>query len=233
MARAAKREIKMHIGLIGGIGPAATDFYYRRLITTFARNNAALDLTIAHADTPTLLGNLARNDVAAQVTIYLKLAERLASAGAGCVAVTSIAGHFCIETFKDVSPLPVIDLISEVSRTLEERSIQRIGLLGTRTVMESLFYGALRQVVVVPPEGQSLEDVHNAYVAMAVSGAVTEGQRRVFIAASERLLSERCVQAILLGGTDLALVFGSDDTSVPVIDCAAIHADAIARAAMA
>ena len=27
----------MHIGLIGGIGPAATDYYYRRLIATFAR----------------------------------------------------------------------------------------------------------------------------------------------------------------------------------------------------
>ena len=46
----------MHIGLIGGIGPAATDFYYRRLISTFARKKAALELTIVHADTPTLLG---------------------------------------------------------------------------------------------------------------------------------------------------------------------------------
>jgi aspartate/glutamate racemase len=32
----------MHIGLIGGIGPAATDFYYRRLISTFASKKAAL-----------------------------------------------------------------------------------------------------------------------------------------------------------------------------------------------
>jgi aspartate/glutamate racemase len=45
----------MHIGLIGGIGPAATDFYYRRLISTFASRKAALELTIVHADTPTLL----------------------------------------------------------------------------------------------------------------------------------------------------------------------------------
>ena len=56
----------MHIGLIGGIGPAATDFYYRRLITTFARKNAPLELTIVHADTPTLLNNLSKNDAAAQ-----------------------------------------------------------------------------------------------------------------------------------------------------------------------
>jgi aspartate racemase len=32
----------MHIGLIGGIGPAATDFYYRRLISAFASRKAPL-----------------------------------------------------------------------------------------------------------------------------------------------------------------------------------------------
>jgi aspartate racemase len=36
----------MHIGLIGGIGPAATDFYYRRLISTFADRKAPLDFAL-------------------------------------------------------------------------------------------------------------------------------------------------------------------------------------------
>jgi aspartate racemase len=36
----------MHIGLIGGIGPAATNCYYRRLISTFANKKAVLELTI-------------------------------------------------------------------------------------------------------------------------------------------------------------------------------------------
>ena len=71
----------MHIGLIGGIGPAATDFYYRRLISTFASKKAALELTIVHADTPTLLSNLANNDAAAQVIIYTGLTNRLFCGG--------------------------------------------------------------------------------------------------------------------------------------------------------
>ena len=66
----------MHIGLIGGIGPGATDFYYRRLISTFAREKATLELTIVHADTPTLLSNLARNDAAAQIAIYTCCSSR-------------------------------------------------------------------------------------------------------------------------------------------------------------
>ena len=222
----------MHIGLIGGIGPAATDFYYRRLITTFAKKNAALELTIAHADTPTLLNNLARNDAAAQTVIYSRLTKRLVSAGAECIAVTSIAGHFCIDNFKAVSQLPVVDLIAEASRAIEKRGLKRIGILGTRTVMETRFYGRIASAEVIPPREPDLDNVHQAYISMAASGLVTEQQRSIFCAASHRLLEDYGAEAIMLGGTDLALVFNEDTTEFPLIDCAGIHADAISRLAM-
>jgi aspartate racemase len=221
----------MHIGLIGGIGPAATDFYYRRLISTFASKKVALELTIVHADTPTLLRHLASNDAASQVAIYMKLTNRLAAAGAECVAITSIAGHFCNDAFKTSSVLPVVDMLSEVNRAIAQRGFERIGILGTRTVMETRLYGSVSGIEVVPPSGQDLEDVHQAYVAMAASGVVTEAQTAVFNAASKRLLRESRVEAIMLGGTDLVLVFNERDTEFPLIDCAGIHADAIGNLA--
>ena len=222
----------MHIGVIGGIGPAATDFYYRRLISTFASKKAALELTIVHADTPTLLSNLATNNASAQVVIYTRLTNRLFAAGAECVVVTSIAGHFCIDAFKAVSTLPVVDMISEVSRAVEKRGLKRIGILGTRTAMETRFYGGVASAEIIPPSGQDLDDVHQAYVAMAASGVVTEAQRLVFNTVSRKLLKENAADAIMLGGTDLALVFSQQDTAFPLVDCAAIHVDAIVRLAI-
>jgi len=219
----------MHIGLIGGIGPAATDFYYRRLISAFAEGRGVLDLTIVHADTPALLENLRNNDAAAQVAIYTRLTNRLVAAGAECVVVTSIAGHFCVPAFQKVSPLPVIDMISEVSHVVQARGLKRIGILGTRTVMETHFYRGIQTAEIVPPKGQDLDDVHDAYVAMAAKGVVTSTQRRVFEAVSERLLREEGVEAIMLGGTDLALVFDEKSARFPLVDCAAIHVDAIVR----
>jgi aspartate racemase len=221
----------MHIGLIGGIGPAATDYYYRRLIAAFATKGAPLDLTIVHADTPTLLGNLAANDVSAQVAIYVRLTKRLVAAGAGCVVVTSIAGHFCIEAFKEACPLPVIDLIEHVEGEILSLGVRRIGVLGTRTVMATGVYGRIKAAELIAPAGADLENVHTAYVAMAAAGVVTDDQRAVFNAASQRLLTEGGAEAILLGGTDLALVFNAAETPFPIIDCAAIHADAVARQA--
>ena len=222
----------MHIGLIGGIGPAATDSYYRRLISAFAVRQAPLVLTIAHADTPTLVKNLTNNDRAAQAAIFADLTKRLALAGANCVVVTSIAGHFCIEDFKAASPLPVVNMIVEVGKALAQRRLNRIGVLGTRTVMESRFYGALPFVEIVPPTGQDLVDVHEAYIAMAASGTVTEAQRSVFDSVSVRLLRDHGAQAIMLGGTDLTLVYDEATSEIPVIDCVSIHVDAIVQLAL-
>jgi len=223
----------MHIGLIGGIGPAATDFYYRRLISTFARRSATLDLTIVHADTPTLLSNLTNNDAAAQTAIYTRLTNRLVSAGAECVCVTSSAGHFCIDEFKAVSPLPVVDMIAEVSRAIEARGLKRIGIIGTRTVMETRFYGRVASAEIVPPSEPDLDRVHHAYVSMAASGIVTEDQRSIFNTASDHLVRDQGVEAIMLGGTDLVLAFNELTTQFPLVDCAGIHVDAIARLAIA
>ena len=193
----------MHIGLIGGIGPAATDYYYRRLIAAFASRMTPLELTIAHADTPTLLNNLASDDKVGKAAIFTRLTKRLAVAGANCVAITSIAGHFCMEDFKAAAPLPTVDMIVEVNRAIAERGLRRVGILGTQTVMETRLYGGATSAEIIPPVGQDLLDIHQAYVTMAPSGVVTQAQRSVFDVVSHRLLKEKGAQAILLGGTDL------------------------------
>ena len=73
--------------------------------------------------------------------------------------------------------------------------------------------------------------MHQAYVSMAASGVVTEAQRLVFNTVSRKLLNEKGAEAIMLGGTDLALVFNQQDTAFPLVDCAGIHVDAIVRLA--
>lgn len=222
----------MHIGLIVGIGPAATDYYYRYLISAMAREGCDLQLTMAHADVPTLLRHQAENNQAAQVAIYLKLAQRLMRCGIERIAVTSIAGHFCIEAFKKVSPVPVIDLLETVKVEVHRLGIKKMGLLGTRGVMESHFYGVLEGVELIPPSTELLE-VHNAYISMASLGAATEQHREVFMRAGNSMTKELGCESIMLAGTDLALVFNKkSDPGFRVFDCAEVHAAAIAQYAM-
>lgn len=221
----------MHVGLIVGIGPAATDLYYRTLITTLAARGVDLELTMAHADAPTLLRNQASGDADAQVAIYRRLTSRLQAAGASAVAVTSIAGHFCINAFKAVSPLPVIDMLVEVDRGVEREGLHRVGIIGTRVAMETRLYGAVRHAEVVAPPTHLLLRVHDAYAAMAIAGVVSEAQRELFFSAGRVLVEDLGAEAVLLGGTDLGLAFAGREPGFRTFDCAAVHAAAIAEVA--
>ena len=217
----------MHIGLIGGIGPAATDYYYRGLIERHAKSNTRLDLTIVHADLPQLAQNRADGNARRQAEIFLRLIQRLAAAGAELVAITSMGGHFCIEELKKLSPLPILDAIPEVDTAIRRRNLRTVGILGTRAVMETALYGGISTARVVPPEGDALEWVDNNYIEMAVAGRVTEAQRRVFFSVGRRLCQVQGAEAVILGGTDLFLAFAGEECGFPVIDCAEVHVDAL------
>jgi aspartate racemase len=148
------------------------------------------------------------------------------------IAITSIAGHFCIEAFKEVSPVPVIDLLDVVKLEVRRRGLKRIGLLGTRVVMETRFYGVLDDVEVIAPMNDLLE-VHEAYVSMASAGVATPEQREVFMRAGNTLTAAHGCESIMLAGTDLALVFEKGvDPGFGTFDCAEAHAAAIASLAM-
>jgi len=216
----------MHIGLIAGIGPAATDFYYRGLIERHAASGVPLELTMAHADVREMSRNLVGRNPGRQAEIFAGLVRRMKAAGAQAAAITSMGGHFCVNELIALSPLPVLNAIPAVDTALAQGKFRKIGILGTRTVMESKLYGGIPSVEVVPTEGEALDLVHDNYVAMATIGHVTDVQRGVFLDAGRKLCA-RGAEAIMLGGTDLFLAFAGHDPGFPVIDCADIHVDAI------
>jgi aspartate racemase len=222
----------MHIGLIGGIGPAATEFYYRGLTDRHAKSDTRLDLTIANAEVRDLTQNLANKDARKQAEIFAALIARLKAAGAQAAAITSMGGHFCIGELLPISPLPMINGIPAVDAAVRRGKFKTIGIIGTRMVMETQLYGAISSAKVVVPAGAELDEVHANYGAMATAGRVNDAQRRVFFAAGERLCREQGAEVVLLGGTDLFLAFQGRTVDFPVLDCADVHVDAIYEASL-
>jgi aspartate racemase len=223
---------QMHIGLIGGIGPAATEFYYRGLTDRHAKSGTRLELTIANAEVSDLTQNLGQKDARKQAEIFAALIARLKAAGAQAAAVTSMGGHFCIGELLAISPLPMLNGIPEVATAVSQRKFKTIGIIGARMVMETRLYGAISSAAVVVPKGDELGEVHQNYAAMATAGRVTDAQRQVFLAAGERLCREQGAEVVLLGGTDLFLAFRGRDAGFPVMDCADVHVEAIYQASL-
>ncbi|MHB8815204.1 MAG: aspartate/glutamate racemase family protein [Steroidobacteraceae bacterium] len=219
----------MHIGLIGGIGPAATEFYYRGLLSRRVASDPPLNLTIEHADLGELVKNATAGDAGQQAQVFIKHILRLAAAGAGVAAITSLTGHFCIKELEAQSPLPLLNAIREIDTILKKRGLKRVGILGTRLVMESKLYGGISAVEVVPPPVSDVAEVHETYLRMAVTGKVTQEQRERLFSIGRRLVESQRADAVLLAGTDLFLAFDGVDPGFEWIDCAELHIAALHR----
>ncbi len=222
----------MHIGLIGGIGPAATEFYYRGLVKAYSAARRKMALTIAHADTREMVANMEAGENEKQARIFAGYSKQLKAGGCDIVVVTSMGGHFCINEFEKISPLPVLNAIPEMDAYFAKAGIKRVGVLGSRVVMETKFYGGVSSVEVIAPPQEEIAIAHQEYIAMAMAGFATDRQKHYFNQAGRKLCEEKGAELIVLGGTDLFLAFGEEDHGYPIVDSAQIHVDAIARVSM-
>lgn len=217
----------MHIGLIGGIGPAATEFYYRGLVKAHTAAQRRMDLTIVHADTHEMVQNLENGAASKQAQVFSNFTDRLKAGGAEAVVITSMGGHFCVNEFEAKSALPVINAIPVLNAHFAQMGVERVGLLGTKTVMQSQLYGGLSSVEVVSLPTQELDRAHAEYIAMAKSGAASDEQKAYFDDAGRRLCTDHDADVVVLAGTDLFLAFGEADHDYPIVDSADVHIQAI------
>jgi aspartate racemase len=162
----------------------------------------------------------------------VRLVKRLAAAGAGAAAVTSMDGHFCIGELEAISPLPIVNAIPEADAAIRWMNLKRVGILGTRTVMETRLYGGISSADIVLPGGEMLEQIHESYIEMAIAGRVSDAQRRAFFAVGQHLCQVQGADAVILGSTDLSLAFAGQDCGFPVIDCAEVHVAALHQRAL-
>ncbi len=209
----------LHIGLIGGIGPAATLVYYQRLCA--AMRGLRLDLTVVQADIHDLIANNLADKRDAQAAIYAKLIHRLKAAGADCAAITSIGGHFCFAETEALSPLPLISAVAPLDAYFAAQGIGCVGLLGTRVVMRTRLYGQLIQTRALALDDQ-IDEIGQTYQDVAVAGACSDAARQIFFAAG-RAMTAQGAEAIVLAGTDLNLAFDGHDPGFRVIDALDVH----------
>lgn len=218
----------MHIGLIGGIGVAATVVYYQRLTKAVAAKGVALDLTIVHADANTLVANNLADKRQEQAEVYAPLLDRLKAAGCGCAAITSLGGHFCFAETEAISPLPLVSGVTPLDRYFAAEGLSKVGLMGTKVVMETQLYNQLDRTDAVAID---VERVGETYLDIALSGACDDDQRAFFFETGRKLIEEEGADAVVLAGTDLGLAFDGHDPGYRVIDALDVHVDLLARLA--
>jgi aspartate racemase len=219
------------LGLVGGLGPGATFYYYRGLLAAHEAAGRTARLLIAHVDVNRVRGFVENNDRVGLARYLAGFISSLAAGGAEMAAIVAITPHICAAELTAISPLPLIDIVSEVAAEIRARGLKRVALLGTRFTVESRMFDRLG-VDVIMPKAEEIDQIHNAYMDVLYdrsTPAQIDGLRQL----ARTLIARDGAQAVLLAGTDLSMVLNEDNAGFPTIDCAAAHITTIGKRLLA
>ena len=226
------RTLGRCIGLIGGLGVGASVYYYQELAKAHTAGGRVLNLAMVHAHVDRVLGAVQAGDKDGLASYLAALIARLASAGAEFAVLPAVAPHIAIGELIQLSPLPLVNLIEELKREIEVRQLRRVALFGTRFAVESQLFGHLGDIEVVTPHPDEVDYIHATYLQLVSAGAGLATQRDGLSRLAHTLIERDRVQAVILAGTELALVFDENNTDFPHVNGARLHLNAIATRAM-
>ena len=221
------------LGLIGGTGPESTIEYYKGIEYGVQRRSGRSffpHLTIESLSVFDVLGFCERRDYAGLTEYLLKGIKNLAAAGAECAALTGITPHIVFDELAAVAPIPLISMVDTARDHAAERGYKKICLLGTLPTMDGTFFQssfAKRGIEVVTPNAEEKRCIETKIETELEFGKVLPETQRSFREIVERIIQEEKVQAVVLGCTELPLVFRDMELSVPYIDVMQIHIGAL------
>lgn len=217
------------IGLIGGMTPQSTILYYQ-LLNSFAANKYGEKHSckvIIHSVDFGELSNLQTEgkwDVLDEM--MAKAGKSLLDAGAECILITANTMHLCIKAVENVVNIPVIHIAESTAKSIKDRSLNKVALLGTKYTMEKTFYTEVLNahgIDVLIPKEKDRNEIHRIIYSELAKLILLPESKEIYLNIIQQLIKDGA-EGIILGCTEIPLLINQDDVSVPVFDTTKIHA---------
>jgi aspartate racemase len=161
-------------------------------------------------------------------------ARKVAQAGADFAICPDNTYHQAFEYLLPLSPVPWLHIADVVAEAARLCGYVRLGILGTRYLMEGPVYpGALENYGIESeiPDEADRERINEIIFKELVNGVFPEASRLYFNEVMGRLKAVGC-DAAVLGCTEIPLIVRPDDAPLPTLDSTRLLARAALRRAL-
>lgn len=167
--------------------------------------------------------------------ILVKAAKALEAGGADLFLICSNTMHKVAAEVQAAVKIPLLHIADATANELLTDGITKVGLLGTAFTMQQEFYkGRLVEefgIEVITPSAEQQQKVHEVIYQELCLGQIDKESKRYYLNVIEDLFDQGA-QAIILGCTEITLLVQQADTSIPLYDTTAIHAQSAVEAAL-
>lgn len=221
------------LGLIGGTGPESTIEYYRGIeygVQRKSGRNFFPNITIESLSVFDVLNFCEKQDYDGLTNYLLNGIRHLSAAGAQYAALTGITPHIVFGELSKVSPIPLVSMVDTASEFAKTHGCKKVCLLGTLPTMNGTFFQRSfesKGIAVITPNTEGKEYIGKKIETELEFGKITFDTQKAFRAIAERTIQDEKVDAVILGCTELPLIFKEIDLSVPYIDVMQVHIDSL------
>jgi aspartate racemase len=227
------------IGVLGGMGPAATADFYQKLIRATpakADQDHLKVLIFSNPQVPDRTAAIRREGLDPLPTLVAS-AEVLIQGGADLLTMPCVTAHHYYDALQRAVSIPILHMIGETVTAVlgDYPGLRRLGLLATTGTLQSRLFESYFE-----PRGFAILTPDPAVQTSAVMEAIYAVKRGEPLERAGRLIREAAehmrglgAEAILAGCTEVPLILQDGDVPLPVIDPTWILARAAVRQALA
>jgi aspartate racemase len=227
------------IGLIGGMSWNSTLEYYRIINESFTRrlgglHSARMVLYNLDFDEIQRAQHEGRWDDIAGILVEAGNAVR--RAGADFLVICTNTMHKVADDVEEKVGLPLLHIVDVTGDAIKELGLHRIGLLGTRFVMQEPFYQERFRdrfaIELLVPREDDIDTIHQIIYNELCEGKIKASSRSVCTDIINKLVNKGA-EGIVLGCTELPLLIQPSDIHAPIFDTTRLHAEAAVNLALA
>jgi len=224
---------KKAIGILGGMGPEASGYLYKLLIDLSikhfgAKNNDDFPEVIIHSiPVPDFISSNKKRGEALQM--LLERVKQLNKLNISCLSIACNTAHVLLDDLRKNSDVPFVSMIDEVVEIVNDSNHKTVGLLGTpSTIRYQLYQKALEanEISTIIPNTKQIKILERV-IRNVLAGKLLKQDTQMLTKIADTL-KEKGVEGIILGCTELPLVFPSR-YSLPVYNSVEILALALLR----
>lgn len=218
--------MKKTIGILGGMGPEATEYMFGLIIRNTRVEIDQNHITVVIYNNPKVPPRTdAILGTGPSPTPYLVEGLKvLKQAGANFVVMPCVTAHFFMHEALAEVPMPFISLLDESLKWAQEHipALKKVGLVSsTGTLISGLFHDTYKkaEIEVIGPTGEEQEKVMDAiFGERGIKAGHTSGSPKETIVNIARILAGKGAEAIIAGCTEVPLVLKEEDIPVPLIE---------------
>lgn len=213
------------LGMIGGTSWHSTIEYYRLI-------NELVGVKIGRQGNPPLILHSINIEIMREQNKerinakYLDVAKKLQLAGAEAIIICANTPHIVYSFVQPKIDIPILHIAEATGKEAVRYKLKTLGLLGNIPTMTGSFIQSILTdqfaIKTIIPDEKYLEQAHH-FVSKELTQGVFSEEAKNFFLNQMYLLQDKGAEGIILGCTELPILFNKTNFDIPLLPTTELH----------